>query len=179
MLDGWDEPRIKEIMRQAKEDTLKAKKEGKQYLPGVCIICDDLADDKSAVKGNTLLNSMFLRGRHMGLSCILMTQRYRLVDVSTRVNANALFVFRMRNHKDLEAVIEENSALLNRKQLLEVYEHCTVDKFSFLYINLNESNPQNAFYRCFDAKLSIAEPDPKSNGTGTTSNNSDMSGVPG
>ena len=179
MLDGWDEPRIKEIMRQAKEDTLKAKKEGKQYLPATCIICDDLADDKSAVKGNTLLNSIFLRGRHMGLSCILMTQRYRLVDVSTRVNANALFVFRMRNHKDLEAVIEENSALLNRKQLLEVYEHCTVDKFSFLYINLNESNPQNAFYRCFDAKLSIAEPDPKSNGTGTTSNSSDMSGVPG
>ena len=59
MLDGWDEPRIKEIMRQAKEDTLKAKKEGKHVLPATCIVCDDLADDKTAVKGNTLLNSIF------------------------------------------------------------------------------------------------------------------------
>ena len=58
MIEGWDEPRIKEIMRQAKEDTLRAKKDGKQFLPAVCIICDDLADDKSAVKGNTLLNSI-------------------------------------------------------------------------------------------------------------------------
>ena len=26
-----------------------------------------------------------------------------------------------------------------------------------MYINLNESDPQNAFYRCFDAKLQIAD----------------------
>ena len=87
----------------------------------------------------------------------------------------------MRNYKDMEAVLEENSALLNKKQLLEVYEHCTVDQFSFLFINLNESDPQNAFYKCFDAKLQIATPEPeaKSNGAGATSSSSDMSGVPG
>ena len=110
-------------------NTIAAKKENRTYLPSVCIVCDDMAEDKSAVKGNTLLNAIFLRGRHMGLSCILMTQRYRLVDISTRVNANTLFVFRMRNHKDLEAAIEENSALLNKKQLLEIYEQCTVAKY--------------------------------------------------
>ena len=180
LLEGWDEPRIREIMKKAKEDTIRAKKEGWTYMPSVCIVCDDLADDRSAVKGNTLLNSIFLRGRHMGLSCVLMTQRLRLLDVSTRVNANALFVFRLRNYKDLEAVIEENSALLNKKQLLEVYEHCTKDRFSFLYINLNESDPQNAFYRCFDAKLSIAspEPDAKANGTDTPSHSAGVSGMP-
>ena len=66
MIEGWDEPRIKEIMRQTKDDTLRAKKDGKQFLPGVCIICDDLADDKSAVKGNTLLNSISYGGDTWG-----------------------------------------------------------------------------------------------------------------
>ena len=131
LLDGWDEAHIKTILAQAKKDTVEAKKRGDRYLPSVCIVCDDLADNKSAVKGNSLLNSIFTRGRHMGISCILMTQRYRMIDVTTRVNANALFIFRMRNYKDLESVLEENSALLNKKQLLEVYEHCTTENSPF------------------------------------------------
>ena len=156
LLDGWDEPKIREILKQAKENTVRAKKEGARYMPSVCIVCDDLADNKSAVKGNELLNAIFLRGRHMGVSCILMTQRLRLLDVSLRVNSNALFVFRLRNYKDLEAILEEFSAMLNKKQLQEVYEHCTVDRFSFMYMSLNDTDPQKeAFYRCFDAWLSI------------------------
>ena len=92
MIEGWDEPRIKEIVKECKEETLRAKKEGWTYLPARCIVCDDLADDKSAVKGNSLLNSMFCKSRHFGLSVILMAQRYRLLDVTCRVNTNALFV---------------------------------------------------------------------------------------
>ena len=146
-------------------------------MPSVCIICDDLADNKSAVKGNELLNAIFLRGRHMGLSCILMTQRLRLVDVSVRVNSNALFVFRLRNFKDLEAILEEFSAMLNKKQLQEVYEHCTVERYSFLYINLNESDPQKAFYRCFDARLSIKSAE-SLNGSASSSHSADNVGMP-
>ena len=41
-----------------------------------------------------------------------------------------------------------------------MYEHCTTEIFSFLFINLNETDPQNAFYRCFDAKLQIADAQP-------------------
>ncbi len=178
LIDGWDEPKIREILKQAKENTIRAKKNGDKHMPSVCIVCDDLADNKSAVKGNELLNAIFLRGRHMGVSCILMTQRLRLLDVSLRVNANALFVFRLRNYKDLEAILEEFSAMLNKKQLQEVYEHCTVDRFSFMYMNLNESDPQKAFYRCFDARLSIKSPQ-TSNGSDSSSHQADHGGVSG
>ena len=50
--------------------------------------------------------------------------------------------------------------------------------FSFLFINLNESDPQNAFYRCFDAKLEIPNPQPESNGRGASSVGTDLRGVP-
>ena len=106
-----------------------------------------------------------------------MTQRLRLVDVSVRVNSNALFVFRLRNFKDLEAILEEFSAMLNKKQLQEVYEHCTVERYSFLYINLNESDPQKAFYRCFDARLSIKSAE-SLNGSASSSHSADNVGMP-
>ena len=61
LIDGWDEPKIKAIMAQAKKDTIEAKN-GDKYLPSVCIVCDDLAGDKKAVKGNTLLNAIFCGG---------------------------------------------------------------------------------------------------------------------
>ena len=107
---------------------------------------------------------------------MLATQRLRLVDVSVRVNSNALFVFRLRNYKDLEATLEEFSAMLNKKQLQEVYEHCTTELFSFMYMNLNESDPQKAFYRCFDARLSIKSPEP-SNGSDSASHQADDGGM--
>ena len=99
-----------------------------------------------------------------------------MLDVSLRVNSNALFVFRLRNYKDLEAILEEFSAMLNKKQLQEVYEHCTVDRFSFMYMNLNESDPQKAFYRCFDARLSIKSPETL-NGTDSASHQADDGGM--
>ena len=129
LIDGWDETKIKEILKQAKENTIRAKKDGDKYMPSVCIVCGDLADNKSAVKGHELLNVIFLRGRHMGVSCILMTQRLRLLDVSLRINSNALVVFRLRSYKELEAILKEIAAMLNKKQLQEVYERCTVDRF--------------------------------------------------
>ena len=73
--------------------------------------------------------------------------------------------------------MEEFSAMLNKKQLLEVYEHCTVERYSFLYMNLNESDPQKAFYRCFDARLSIKSPE-LSNGSDSASHQADNGRMP-
>ena len=64
LIDGWDEAKIKQILKEAKENTIRAKKEGDKYMPSVCIVCDDLADNKSAVKGNELLNAIFARSTY-------------------------------------------------------------------------------------------------------------------
>ena len=66
--------------------------------------------------------------------------------------------------------------MLNRKQLQEVYEHCTVERFSFIFLNLNESDPQKAFYRCFDARLSIKSPEIL-NGSDSASHQADDGGM--
>lgn len=62
-----------------------------------------------------------------------------------RVIATALFVFRMRNSKDLEAVLEENSAITDNNALLLVYNAAIKEPYQFLYIDLTNSEPNKAF----------------------------------
>ena len=116
------------------------------------IVVDDLADNKQVVRGD-LLGSIFLRGIHVGSNCVVLTQRYRCLDQNLRTNANALIFFRARNGKDVEALVEENSALADKETLFRLYDHATREKFSFLYIDLMESDPDKAFYKKFDAQL--------------------------
>ena len=51
-----------------------------------------------------------------------------------RVNATALYVYRLRNYKDLETFIEEVSAVADKKTLMELYNLATSEPFSFLYV---------------------------------------------
>ena len=80
-------------------------------------------------------------------------QRYRLLDVNLRTNANFLVFFRARNGKDVEAMVEENSALANKDVLMKMYDYATREQFSFLYIDLMQADPALAFFRKFDARL--------------------------
>ena len=63
--------------------------------------------------------------------------------------------FRARNGKDVEAFEEENSGIIDKRALHEMYEYATREKYKFLFINLNESDPDEAFYKAFDSKLVV------------------------
>ena len=103
-----------------------------------------------------MLQTLFTRGRHFMASCILMSQRLRLMQVSCRCNASALICFRLRNLKDLEAVIEENSAIATKETLMKVYDHATREKYGFLYIDLMQSDPDLMFFKNFDSRLKVS-----------------------
>ena len=103
---------------------------GYTALPQILIVVDDLADQKRVVRGD-LLSSVFIRGSNFGYSCIVLTQRYRILDQSLRTNANALIFFRARNSKDVDALVEENNALADKATLLKLYDYATHEKFSF------------------------------------------------
>ena len=150
--DGWKEAEVAEILAKQRKVVTTAKKRGMTELPAICVCIDDCADDKKAMHGN-MLQSLFTRGRHSNVTVILMTQRYRLLDVTTRVNANALFIFRMRNAKDLEAIVEENSAVADKDTLLRVYDQATREKYCFLFVGLMQSDPNLMFFKNTTARL--------------------------
>ena len=100
------------------------------------IIVDDFADDPTFSRNSKLLHSLFTRGRHSMISTIVATQKFSAIHPIIRTNATELFVYRLRNYKDLESFLEELSALYDKKTLLELYKYATDAPYSFLYVKL-------------------------------------------
>jgi hypothetical protein len=129
------------------------KKQGRTKLYQILIIIDDFADDPSFVRSSKLLHSLYTRGRHNQISTITSTQKFNAISPIIRVNMTELYVFRLRNVKDLDSFIEEVSAVADKKTLLEIYNLATEEAFSFLYVKLNAKSKNEMFYVRFDKKL--------------------------
>ena len=59
---------------------------------------------------------------------------------------------KLRNYKDLEAVLEELSALTDKKTLLEMYKLATDLPHSFWYINLIAKKIEDMFFIQFNQR---------------------------
>ena len=58
-------------------------------------------------------------------------------------------MYRLRNMKDLETFIDEVSAVLDKKTLLELYHIATAEPYSFLYVKLTAKNREEMFNQNF------------------------------
>ena len=74
------------------------------------IVVDDHADDPWFVRYSNILLGLFTRGRHNAISCMLSTQKYNVIAPIIRLNASALFIFRLKNMNEVNSFLEENSA---------------------------------------------------------------------
>ena len=149
----WDEGFIAEVIEKQRRIVTRLKAEkSTDPLPQLLLVRDDFADSPKVVRGG-ILDTLFVRGRHMGISVLVLSQKYRLVSPVVRVNCTALIVFRLRNFSDLAAIVEENSALADPKTIRALYEKATAQPFGFLYIDLLSSSLAETFYSSFEARL--------------------------
>ena len=158
--DFYDAESLERIIETQKKITehLKSKKDTKKLFQ-ILIIVDDFADDPVFSRQSKLLHALFTRGRHSCISTIVSTQKFCCIANIIRVNATELFVFRLRNYRDLETFIEEVSALIDKKTLMELYQLATEEAYSFLYVKLNEQKRNDTFMINFSKKLIVQDID--------------------
>ena len=111
-----------------------------------------------------MLNTLLVRGRHMQISTFMSVQKLRLAGSILRVNAQAICVFRLRNKLELDAIVEELSAVYSKEQLLEMYDLATREPFSFWYIYLAAKRKEDMFFLRFDKRLTPALSAPSGKG---------------
>ena len=111
--DDFDVDFIKKLLERQKKITEHLKRKGATRRFNICIVVDDHADNPSAMhRAGGILETLYVRAHHFGLSTIVSSQKLKLISSTVRVNLTALFVFRLRNHSDLlGGVIREYSAL--------------------------------------------------------------------
>ena len=122
------------------------KQQGYKELYQILIIIDDFADTPSFTRNSQLLNSLYIRGRHMAISVVTSTQVYRALGPVIRKNITDIAVFRLRSKLELDAIMEELSGVYDKKTLLEMYNVATEEPYSFLFINLMSKDKEQMFY---------------------------------
>ena len=155
--DTWQPEALQAILDEQAAMVKWQKKQGYKKIHGICVVVDDFADDERVVHSNTnVLAMLFLRGRHLMVSTLLSTQKYRALSTMMRANAQFLVVFRLRNRKELEALIEEVSAVYSPEALQRLYNYATDDPFSFLYVDMMAKRREEMFHLRFEKKI-VAE----------------------
>ena len=99
-----------------KENNRTHEKQGSKKIHQVLVIIDDFADSIEFTRQSRILHGLYTRGRHHMISTITSTQKFNAIDTIIRVNATDLYVYRLRNTKDLDTFIEEVSAVLDKKK---------------------------------------------------------------
>ena len=124
--DEWDEAALRDIIQRQRKITETSKKLEMKKLYQMLIIC--------VVHSSTNLTVS--------------------LSAAVRVNQQFLCCWRLRNQHELEAVIEELSALLPKDKLHRIYEQATRDPYSFLFVYYLK--PKNEmFYLRFEERVAL------------------------
>ena len=158
-MDEWDGDRIQRLIEESFALTRYHKEEEHSHATSVLIVVDDMADASHILHatGNSLLNSLFIKGRHAYLSVWVASQRPNLVSSIIRTQMSCLMIFAQRNVKDLITFLDELSASVDRKTLKHIYDIATGQKYNFLYINLLAADADHMFYWNLDKRFIVSE----------------------
>jgi hypothetical protein len=160
----WDEPALLDILAKQK-GVVKEKKVVKSTkpIPQALIIIDDFADRYDVMKSaGNVLTTLFIRGRHFGCSCWISSQKLTAISTVARVNFRFLCVWRLRNQKEIVALLEELSAIYPIPTLHEMYEAAVSDAaHSWWYIDLVAKEKTRMFYIRFEHRQVVEEVSPE------------------
>ena len=155
--DHYDPQALEQIVSTQHKVAEYMNKQDNQKVYQILIIIDDFADDPRFTRQDKILHSLYPRGRHNFISTITSTQVFTMLSPIIRKNATALYIYRLRNYKDLESLLEELSALYDKKTLMQLYETATSEPHSFWFINLMAKNKRDMFYMNYNKKLEVED----------------------
>ena len=153
----WGEKALKQTL-DTQRDKIRVLKDAssKKPLPQILTIIDDFADRPDIVhSASGVLTTLFIRGRHFGSSCWLSSQKLTAISTVARVNFRFVLVWRLRKQKEIQALMEELSALYPIRTLHEMYEAAVADPHSFWYVGLVSKDKREMFYVRLDHKIVV------------------------
>jgi len=155
LVEEWDEAKLQEIISLQRKTSEEEKRSFRQPLTQTCIVLDDWSDRPDIMhKVGGLLVSLFVRNRHYGLSCFVLSQKMTSVSLTCRTNFRWMLIWRLRSAAEMECVFSELSALYPIPVLREFYEIAINDQdFSWLYVNMSARKKEDMFFIRFEERL--------------------------
>jgi hypothetical protein len=110
------------------------------------LIIDDFAEDKTFMRYSKILHGLYTKSRHFGLSVITASQKYNALAPIVHLNTSSLYIFKLKNMAEVDAFVQEQSALVDKKTVYEIYKLATEDQpYSLLFVKLRDSDVNKMF----------------------------------
>ena len=109
----------------------------------------DFADETNFARKSQLSHQLYNSGRHYLISTITSTQVYKQISPIVRKHMTHLFICRLSNYGDLEAIVEELSATYDKNTPLQIYHEAVSEEYSFLNVNLIQTCKRKMFMTRF------------------------------
>jgi len=154
----WDEKAMWAILNEQRDKIKELKRQkSPKPLPQCLVIVDDFADNPHIMHSSgNILTSLMIRGRHFGCSTWLSSQKLTAISLVARVNFQFMCVWRLRNAKEIAAIMEELSALYDQRTLYAMYDLAVHDEdYSFWYILLTAKSKQDMFWIRFQKQMRV------------------------
>ena len=128
VMDRWNDATVRQMMEYSKKTKT-----------GTLWILDDLITSEAmANKRGSLLQKLFVMGRHYKCSLLLTSQKYRAIPSIMRANSTHVAVFAMRNTLEKKSFFEDHDT----EGLPEKFELATSQPHGFFFL-IKES------WKCF------------------------------
>ena len=136
--------------------------EGLHNLPDLNKIDKDvnhliIIDDLMLAKNQEKVQEYFIRCRKKNVTIMYLAQHFYKIPIIVRQNSNYFVILKAGNKKSLNLMLNEFSVGVTKEQLMKMYEYATKDKFNFLLINCDESDPEKKFRHNFTEYLDPAK----------------------
>ena len=156
LFEEYDATALEQIINTQHKVIEYQKKQNMKKLFSCLLIIDDFAEDKTFMRYSKILHGLYTKSRHFGLSVITATQKYNALAPIVRLNSSSLYIFKLKNMAEVEAFVQEQSALVDKNTVCNIYKLPTEDaKYSFLFVKLRESDVNKIFMIRFEREIHI------------------------
>ena len=101
----------------------------------VLLVFDDLVGSNLfSSRRKNVFKKLNTNHRHFSTSILLVSQAYKEIPKTVRVNVSAVILFEIANEKELECIYEENPCSMKKDNWLEVYHHAVNEPYGFMFI---------------------------------------------
>jgi hypothetical protein len=143
-----DEEDQRRIFKKFSEDKLKYIYDSKLLYPNEkwVIIFDDLGYNKK-FKKSQVMEELLMNGRKRGITAVLLVQKFVSLPSTLRSQFSACIFYYNSNRLEQQSIYKCMGSGSEKQFIDKIFDHfATLPKHSFLFIKMNESDPNN---KCF------------------------------
>jgi len=82
------------------------------------------------------MNEFYIRGRKKGVSVCYLSQSFFKIPKVIRTNCNYFVILKLSGKRDLNLILSEFELGVSKKELMDMYEYATKEKFNVLLIDV-------------------------------------------